>query len=975
MLNRWLGNLARFIVRTFVRGYYSQLEVAHPERIPNDKGPILFIANHPNSLIDPVVIGLSVRKPIHFFAKAPLFDVPIFGAILKAVGMIPAFRASDDKALIKNNLASLSAGAEMLARGEHVGIFPEGKSHDAIRLEAIKTGAARLAMQAVEMGAINLRIVPLGINYQNKEQFRSSILVQVGDPIDVSKWLKKTGVKPAHGHRELTPLLDKELKKLVIHVDMKEDERHLESVEKLLISMRNANPSPIELLHLRKQIADAMNQLGREYPEKTRELAGQIDAFRSAAGHHGLDLDSPVLHKQGWPFFTWFLCRWLHSIATLPFALAGAVFHMIPFLLVRFLAPKMQQPGRTTVALTRLYAGLPGYAVWYAFMFLLLSNYFLPWVAWTLLITMPFLGVVALGFLPVFLNLLVLTAAQIRLKRQPRKLEEILSARTSLAANLDAVLKEHQGASKRLQNGPDQPSSHANNLTALMSGPVRVAGYASLAVLIAGSSWFLRQPSSALIQEVAHGRNLARMDLSQLEPEIAADEIALREILKGVDDLEAQASKLRQEFIEGKRDYYRQADNDLIRQNLLAYLNYRTALLRLIWKYQKYEEIEKRFLHNRAMLLALTSATTLYGLSESFVNEYGQSPEAIRKLNEAEPLWGVPAGLYNEVRDNLSNQEHRKLLEHHLKNYDQILAAGRLTNLLGAPSHVEFHAAIQKRRAALAKPPIRPSPLAKASSFLSLGKLGWYQTSSVVSTWIGDTKIREPRDGKSLIDGESLKQLGTLLKPGDIILERRNWYLSNAFLPGYWPHFALYVGKAEDIKAMGIVNHPLIVDKWGRYVQKDKAGHEHVIVEAVSEGVVFSTLEHSIGAADSVAILRPKVSETVRQQAILRAFGHVGKPYDFDFDFFSTDKLVCTEVVFRSYDGAIDFPLVEILGRKTMPAIEFVKKFGRDRISQSNQVEFIAFLEGNERTGKASFQTEAEFIATSNRPALTWLQN
>jgi uncharacterized protein YycO len=66
------------------------------------------------------------------------------------------------------------------------------------------------------------------------------------------------------------------------------------------------------------------------------------------------------------------------------------------------------------------------------------------------------------------------------------------------------------------------------------------------------------------------------------------------------------------------------------------------------------------------------------------------------------------------------------------------------------------------------------------------------------------------------------------------------------------------------------------------------------LIEAVSEGVVFTTAEHSIGEADSVAVLRPRLTPEQTKEVIARAFSHVGKPYDFDFDFFSGDKLVCT---------------------------------------------------------------------------------
>src|ERR1041385_1052095 len=74
-------------------------------------------------------------------------------------------------------------------------------------------------------------------------------------------------------------------------------------------------------------------------------------------------------------------------------------------------------------------------------------------------------------------------------------------------------------------------------------------------------------------------------------------------------------------------------------------------------------------------------------------------------------------------------------------------------------------------------------------------KKRFYRAQTFISTWVGDTKVREPRQGKPLIQPAQVSELRTKLKPGDVLLERRNWFLSNAFLPGYWPHSALYVAR------------------------------------------------------------------------------------------------------------------------------------------------------------------------------------
>ncbi len=230
-----------------------------------------------------------------------------------------------------------------------------------------------------------------------------------------------------------------------------------------------------------------------------------------------------------------------------------------------------------------------------------------------------------------------------------------------------------------------------------------------------------------------------------------------------------------------------------------------------------------------------------------------------------------------------------------------------------------------------------------------------------------------------MIDKQQLAQLAEVLEPGDILLERRNWYLSNAFLPGYWPHGAVYVGTTEDLQRLGLDSNEYVRKHWNKFSANDEEGHPHVIVEAVSEGVIFSSLEHSIGGADSVAVLRPNVSEQEKKDAIVSAFSFAGRPYDFEFNFETPSMLVCTEVVFRAYGGnagTIQFPLEEIMGRQTMPAINLARKFDEEYGNDTAQFEFVAFIDGDEVTETSRFLTDAEaFRNTVDRPASSFVQS
>jgi hypothetical protein len=226
----------------------------------------------------------------------------------------------------------------------------------------------------------------------------------------------------------------------------------------------------------------------------------------------------------------------------------------------------------------------------------------------------------------------------------------------------------------------------------------------------------------------------------------------------------------------------------------------------------------------------------------------------------------------------------------------------------------------------------------------------WFPAQSGVAQWMGDTRMR--RIGVYLINLEQQEQLDMHLEPGDILLSRKNWYLSNVGLPGFWPHAALYIGAREKFEAyfddpdvtsflqqltgrqmtLGQYLEGRHPHKWFRY-DLGHSGHPYGVIEALSEGVVLNTLEKACG--DYMAAVRPRLDKKSKAQAIIEAFGHLDKPYDYDFDFATDHAVVCTEVVWRSYRPAqnkrgLNFPLVEIAGRRTLPANEIARLYAQE---------------------------------------------
>ncbi len=966
----FIGDLARRIVRRVVRIYYPRIEISGGEKIPAT-GPVLLAANHANSLIDPVLLGIVAQRPVHYLSKAPLFDVPVLGAILRSVGMIPAFRGSDDATQVKRNLESIGAGAEYLVKGRLIGIFPEGKSHDLPHVEQVRSGAARIAVQAAKDGARGLKIVPVGINYQRKESFRSAVWVRVGEPLDVDAALNAHPGEEKKAMRALTNDLDRGLKETVIHLDDAQWEPYLNDLEQLLPGPPQRGVGPIAALRQRKRLADAVNYFEEHFPERANAMAASIQKYRELLAAEGLEIRSPIMRfrrlrltgQMVWEGF-WLLLWFLP-------ALFGTLHHLVPYLAIKLASGRFQQSTRATVALARLGLALPVYGLWSAGVWWAMRSYFLPWVCWAWLVAMLPVGLFALTYARRVHEGCSGWWRQMRMFYNTQQLQKLRAEQAVLRGQLQELAAEYGQAHppETIQTIPFSWRRFAWVTVRCCLVLLLLSG-----AFVGATLWTSKHRASELRDP---GLNLTALSTNTLTAMLTADETALRDMLGGLNDLEKRTGLMMADFESGKRSWYTQADNDAVRQLLLSYLNRRAALLRLIWKYQNSADVTDESLRLRSFLTSYTAASALFETSLKFVMLFDRSPDARRKLNEAEPLWEIPLGLYDTIRRNLVNPEHRRMLAEASKSYDAAQPEFARSDLLKGAPHDLFHATI-RRSAETQTRLLAALVAADAARPWKEGKVvigeAVYQTKTAASTWLGDAKIREPRQGKPLMQPAQLKEVRAKLQPGDIMLERRNWYLSNAFLPGYWPHAAIYIGTAEDLKRLGLDQDERVKKHWAEFVKPDQHGHERVILESISEGVVFTSFEHSVGGADSAAFLRPRLDPAHLRECIARAFSHTGKPYDFEFDFFSTDKLVCTELVFRSFDGHIQFPLVEIMGTKTMPAVELVRKFAEERGQDKASFSFVAFLDGDEQKGKARFETEEVFIKSLKRPALTWLQ-
>jgi hypothetical protein len=464
---------------------------------------------------------------------------------------------------------------------------------------------------------------------------------------------------------------------------------------------------------------------------------------------------------------------------------------------------------------------------------------------------------------------------------------------------------------------------------------------------------------------------LAHLSPAELDAQVAADFNRLRIVSAGIEQLGVKAHATYARIDEARatehRDYYRPAEEDEIRGQFLTYLAYRAALLRLVATYGGFQSVAQPDARARCFLVGYGAGANVMRASTALITTYGNEPTIRRKLNEADGSCGLRAGEFDRIYDAVANDRNAKLFEEMAAYFTVHRDSWRQQQVFDDERFAWVDGQIGR---AIEEIHSRNFDRSKARWERLLERVGSdvyvpvYDVQSVVSTWIGDTRIvgRPP-----FISHAQIKSIQSQLKPGDILLERRNWYASNAFLPGFWPHAALYIGDEDDLRRLKLLDDPRVQPHLADYRKPATDGEPHTVMESVSEGVILNSLTESMGA-DYIAVLRPRLTDEQKAQAIAKAFGHCGKPYDFEFDFFSADKLVCTELVYRSYEGLLHFDLVKIMGRDTLPALEICKKFAGERDRPDRQLDFVLFLDAVPQEGTAKLATADDFCNSAHRP-------
>ena len=304
----------------------------------------------------------------------------------------------------------------------------------------------------------------------------------------------------------------------------------------------------------------------------------------------------------------------------------------------------------------------------------------------------------------------------------------------------------------------------------------------------------------------------------------------------------------------------------------------------------------------RFFLLGYAAVCILIRVDRVMLFEVAHHSIIQRKLNEAFPEYRIPHKQYTEVFSAFVDQSNvlaiRDAMNYRRKHRREL-------SVLSSDPDVGF---VEQQLPEL-EASLNPSKLSHIKRAWSYVCHKWRRRGVVSSKYIlakllegvGRTASELVKKKNKQVTAEVLGSIAGFLQPGDVIITRHAKALTNLFIPGFWPHAALYVGASEQRSA------------------------EKCVLEARKDGVRLRALQDTL-SVDAFVVLRPNLDTESINRAIERAFVHEGKMYNFDFDFFNSDRVVCTELIYRSYDGVdgLRIPLNDRAGRKVLSAEDFL---------------------------------------------------
>jgi glycerol-3-phosphate O-acyltransferase / dihydroxyacetone phosphate acyltransferase len=400
MLQRFLEFALIPVLRLMVGTFFRKIEITGVENVPPD-APVIYTPNHVNSLVDGILARTQLPREPRPLAAFKLWDVPALKPLLTAVRAIPVYRQQDsqDPQYVENNRDTFSACYEALAQKYCIVVFPEGESHAGSELQKLKTGVARIALGAEQhYGPLGVRIVPVGLNFDAKQKFRSRVLLSIGKPIDPIAELQVVDAEDRGAVAAVMDRVEQGIKSVTLNYPSWEEAKLIQRAAVLYAAKKHRDTEPEESLaeefSVEKPLADAYLRAKESNPRRITRVVDAVNGYDRllrvlSVQHEHVVANNPKLLQAIYSLrkLSLFLIR-------LPLSLIGIFLNILPFLLTRMLSRLKIRADRQSTA--KIFGGLVLYPLCWTVQSDFLSDQFYSALLWWFLA--PLSGVSSLLF-------------------------------------------------------------------------------------------------------------------------------------------------------------------------------------------------------------------------------------------------------------------------------------------------------------------------------------------------------------------------------------------------------------------------------------------------------------------------------------------------------------------------------------------------------------------------------------------------
>ncbi len=396
--------ILKFVVNISIRIFFKSVVVTNKQLLPKD-GPLIVVANHPSTFMDPVVIAAVLKQEVYFLAKGSLFTSPFKRWALNKMHVIPIYRQQDDPSKTNQNNKIFEKCEEFLTNKGTLMIFPEGTSINERRLRKIKTGTARIALgaEAENNYQLNLQIVTIGLNYSDPRRFRSELLINVDEPIKVADYAALHQTKGFEAVKALTEKIRQQLEQNIIITNNDDDDELVKNIETIY---RNQLVEELELSEnikeeeflVTKTIVDALHFFSAQKPQAVKELKVKISSYINTLEQLQLKDDLFASEGKKRTVFWATLKVIIYTVLGFPLYIYGLINNYIPYKIPSIAAAAISEHDeyRGPIMMT---TGMFMFPIFYALQCWLVYYFFESgWISLVYLLSLPISGFFALHF-------------------------------------------------------------------------------------------------------------------------------------------------------------------------------------------------------------------------------------------------------------------------------------------------------------------------------------------------------------------------------------------------------------------------------------------------------------------------------------------------------------------------------------------------------------------------------------------------